>query len=98
LNVRVLLGGIYKLTGNRAPAEAFAGIKNKPEFLELETRRFTHRHGITTFRDNPFFPINTLQLMRGVVAAQFEGVFEPYFRAAGAGRKFKKLLTTRNAV
>ena len=26
--------------------------------------------------------MNTLQLMRGAVAAQFEGVFEPYFRAA----------------
>jgi 2-hydroxychromene-2-carboxylate isomerase len=31
---------------------------------------------------NPFFPVNTLMLMRGAVAAQFEGVFEPYFRAA----------------
>jgi 2-hydroxychromene-2-carboxylate isomerase len=50
--------------------------------MELEIQRFIRRHNITTFRKNPFFPVNTLQLMRGAVAAQFEGVFEPYFRAA----------------
>ena len=80
--VPVLLGGIYKLTNNRSPADSLAGIKNKPQFLQLETQRFIRRHNITTFRKNPFFPVNTLQLMRGAVAAQFEGVFEPYFRAA----------------
>jgi 2-hydroxychromene-2-carboxylate isomerase len=80
--VPVLLGGIYKLTNNRSPAEYLAGIKNKPEFMELETQRFIRRHNINSFRKNPFFPVNTLQLMRGAVAAQFEGVFEPYFRAA----------------
>ena len=80
--VPVLLGGVYKLTNNRSPGESLAGIKNKPEFMELETQRFIHRHNITTFHKNPFFPVNTLQLMRGAVAAQFEGVFEPYFRAA----------------
>ena len=80
--VPVLLGGIYKLTNNRSPAESLRGIKNKPEFMRLETERFIRRHNITTFRDNQFFPVNTLQLMRGAVAAQFEGLFEPYFRAA----------------
>jgi 2-hydroxychromene-2-carboxylate isomerase len=80
--VPVLLGGIYKLTNNRSPAESLAGIKNKPKFMELENERFVRRHNITTFRKNPFFPVNTLQLMRGAVAAQFEGVFDPYFRAA----------------
>jgi 2-hydroxychromene-2-carboxylate isomerase len=80
--VPVLLGGIFKLTNNRSPAETLAGIKNKREFMELETRRFIRRHGITTFHMNPFFPVNTLQLMRGAVGAQFEGIFEPYFRAA----------------
>ncbi len=80
--VPVLLGGIFKLTNNRSPVEALAGIKNKPEFMRLETRRFIAHHKIMTFRNNPFFPVNTLQLMRGAVAAQFEDVFEPYFRAA----------------
>jgi 2-hydroxychromene-2-carboxylate isomerase len=80
--VPVLLGGIFKLTNNRSPGETLVGIKNKPEFMRLETERFIRRHNITTFRKNPFFPVNTLQLMRGAVAAQFEGIFEPYFRAA----------------
>jgi 2-hydroxychromene-2-carboxylate isomerase len=80
--VPVLLGGIFKLTGNRSPAEYLQGIKNKPEFAELETQRFLRRHNITTYRKNPFFPVNTLQLMRGAVAAQLEGAFQPYFRAA----------------
>jgi 2-hydroxychromene-2-carboxylate isomerase len=80
--VPVLLGGIYKATGNLSPAESLRGIKNKPEYQALETQRFLRRHNITTFRSNPFFPVNTLMLMRGVVAAQFEGMFEPYFRAA----------------
>ena len=81
-DVPVLLGGIFKLTNNRSPAESLSGIKNKPEYAELETQRFIRRHDITTFRKNPFFPVNTLQLMRGAVAAQLEGVFEPYVRAA----------------
>jgi 2-hydroxychromene-2-carboxylate isomerase len=80
--VPVLLGGIYKLTGNMSPAESLRGIKNKPEYQALETQRFIRRHDVTRFHSNPFFPVNTLMLMRGAVAAQFEGVFEPYFRAA----------------
>ena len=79
--VPVLLGGIYKATNNMSPGESLRGIKNKPEYQALETQRFIRRHNVTTFRSNPFFPVNTLMLMRGAVAAQFEGVFEPYFRA-----------------
>jgi 2-hydroxychromene-2-carboxylate isomerase len=80
--VPVLLGGIFKATGNMSPFDALRGIKNKPEYQALETQRFIRRHGATKFRSNPFFPVNTLMLMRGAVAAQFEGMFEPYFRAA----------------
>lgn len=80
--VPVLLGGIYKATGNMSPFDSLRGIKNKPEFQALETKRFIRRYNVTSFRLNPFFPVNTLTLMRGAVAAQFEGMFEPYFRAA----------------
>ena len=76
--VPVLLGGVYKLTGNRSPAESLAGIKNKPEYERLETARFIKRHGITCFRQNPFFPVNTLTIMRGAIAAQKLGLFERY--------------------
>jgi 2-hydroxychromene-2-carboxylate isomerase len=79
--VPVLLGGIYKLTGNSSPANYLKGIRNKGDYMARETERFIRRHGITTFRRNPFFPVNTLQLMRGAVAAEAEGVFWPYFQA-----------------
>ncbi|MGY3606892.1 MULTISPECIES: DsbA family protein [unclassified Bradyrhizobium] len=80
--VPVLLGGVYKATGNMSPFDALRGIKNKAEYNALETERFLRRHHITKFKSNPFFPVNTLMLMRGVIAAEFEGLFEPYFRAA----------------
>ena len=54
--VPVLLGGIYKLTNNRSPAEYLAGIKNKPEFMQLEMERFIRRHNITSFREKSVFP------------------------------------------
>jgi 2-hydroxychromene-2-carboxylate isomerase len=80
--VPVLLGGVYKATGNMSPFDSLRGISNKPEYNALETQRFLQRHNITKFKSNPFFPVNTLMLMRGAVAAQFEDLFEPYFRAA----------------
>jgi 2-hydroxychromene-2-carboxylate isomerase len=80
--VPVLLSGVYKATGNMSPFDSLRGIKNKPEYNALETQRFLRRHNITKFKPNPFFPVNTLTLMRGAVAAQFEGIFEPYFRTA----------------
>ena len=100
--VPVLLGGIYKATGNMSPFDSLRGIKNKPEYQALETQRFIRRHNITKFRQNPFFPVNTLMLMRGAVAAQFEGMFEPYFRAAyhhmwEEPKKMDDLETFRNA-
>ena len=76
--VPILLGGVFKLTNNRSPAESMRGIKNRLEYEELERRRFVRRHGITRFTFNPFFPVNTLMIMRGAVAAQFEGVFDRY--------------------
>ncbi len=76
--VPVLLGGLFKLTGNQSPATAFAGILNKPDYERLEVERFLNRHAITDFTFNPFFPINTLHLMRGAIAAQQLGVFAAY--------------------
>jgi 2-hydroxychromene-2-carboxylate isomerase len=76
--VPVLLGGVFKLTNNRSPMESFQGVKNKLEYQRMETQRFIRRHGITRFAMNPFFPVNTLMIMRGAVAAQMEGVFARY--------------------
>jgi 2-hydroxychromene-2-carboxylate isomerase len=76
--VPILLGGVFKLTNNRSPVESMAGIKNKPQYESLEMRRFVRRYNITRFALNPFFPVNTLLIMRGAVAAQREGVFTRY--------------------
>ena len=54
--VPVLLGGIFKATGNMSPFDSLRGIKNKPEYQALETQRFIRRHGATRFHSNPFFP------------------------------------------
>jgi 2-hydroxychromene-2-carboxylate isomerase len=79
--VPILLGGVFKLTNNRSPAEKLAGIKNRLEYEQIEMRRFIRRHGITQFTWNPFFPVNTLLTMRGAVAAQMDGVFDRYVDA-----------------
>jgi 2-hydroxychromene-2-carboxylate isomerase len=79
--VPILLGGVFKMTNNRSPVEAFAGIRNKIEYERLETRRFVARHGITRFESNPFFPVNTLTLMRAAVGAKRLGVVDQYVDA-----------------
>jgi 2-hydroxychromene-2-carboxylate isomerase len=80
--VPILLGGIFKATNNKSPAETLAGIKNKREFHAVETGRFIKRFQVKPYIWNPFFPVNTLNLMRAAVAAQMDGVFEKYVDAA----------------
>jgi 2-hydroxychromene-2-carboxylate isomerase len=79
--VPVLLGGVFKATNNRSPGEAFAGVRNKLEYERLETERFVRRHGIVGFNRNPFFPVNTLRIMRGAVAAEMDGGLSRYVDA-----------------
>lgn len=79
--VPVLLGGLFKLTGNQAPMIAFAGVPNKLAYEHREMQRFIARHRLTKFRMNPHFPVNTLALMRGAVAAEREGVLGAYVEA-----------------
>jgi 2-hydroxychromene-2-carboxylate isomerase len=76
--VPVLLGGVFKATNNRSPIESFAGVKNKLEYEALERQRFVRRHAITRFAMNPYFPVNTLLIMRGAVAAELEGCLARY--------------------
>lgn len=79
--VPVLIGGIFKATGNQSPAFSTQGIRNKPEYLGREMQRFARKYGIAAFRFNPFFPVNTLQIMRGAVAASRADVFAAYVDA-----------------
>ena len=83
--VPCLLGGIFKLTGNQAPFSAFGHIKGKLDYEQLELRRFVARHGLSRFAHNPHFPMNTLLMMRGMVAAGRAGVAETYLEAVLVG-------------
>lgn len=68
----VLLGGIFKAANNKSPMVAYADIPNKLAYERLETQRFVKRHGIA-FQKNPFFPVNTLMIMRVATAAWLDG-------------------------
>ena len=74
----ILLGGVFKATNNVSPAVSLQGVKNKGEYQGLETARFVKAYGIANYERNPFFPVNTLQLMRGAIVAQREGFFDRY--------------------
>lgn len=76
--VPILLGGLFKLANNQSPIQAFATIPNKLAYDRVEMRRFVTRHGLKEFKLNPHFPVNTLQIMRGAIAAQRLGCFERY--------------------
>jgi 2-hydroxychromene-2-carboxylate isomerase len=83
--VPVLLGGLFKLTNNRAPMVAFAEIPAKTAYMQREMARFVRRHAISAFVRNPHFPVNTLMLMRGAVAAERAGVASAYIEAMMRG-------------
>ncbi len=79
--VPVLLGGIFKATNNVSPVIANQGIRNKGEYQFLEIERFVKKHGLTKFTFNPHFPVNTLQIMRGAIAAETENILPKYLDA-----------------
>jgi len=83
-NVPVLLGGIFKLTGNQPPMIAFGNIKNKPDYDRIEMQRFIAKHGLDKFAFNKHFPVNTVQIMRGAVVADMEGYLSDYMAAVFA--------------
>ena len=79
--VPILLGGVFKLTNNRPPMDQTAGVKNKSEYARIETDRFIRRHRIDKYSWNPNFPVNTLRIMRGAVAAEMDGWLDRYVAA-----------------
>ena len=83
--VPVLLGGIFKATRNQSPMQAYGHIAAKRDYDLLEMRRFMARYDINGFRMNPNFPVNTLLLMRGAVAAEGLGCAPAYIEAMMAG-------------
>lgn len=71
LNIQpVLLGGLFKITGNQPPMIGFGKVKGKLEYEMLESKRFVEKHNLTDFKFNAHFPVNTISIMRGLLAAQ----------------------------
>ena len=81
----VLLGGIFKATGNQSPMQAYGHIAAKRDYDRLEMHRFMTRYDINGFTMNPNFPVNTLLMMRGAVAAETLGCAPAYIEAMMAG-------------
>lgn len=79
--VPVLLGGIFKATGNQPPLMSYGHVTAKVNYDRLEMERFMARHGISGFTFNPHFPVNTLLAMRGAVAAEQLGCGAAYREA-----------------
>jgi len=61
----MLLGGVFKATGNASPVT----VPAKGRWMGDDIRRWAERYGVP-FRFNPHFPINTLTLMRGATGLQ----------------------------
>ncbi|MEO0550234.1 MAG: 2-hydroxychromene-2-carboxylate isomerase [Pseudomonadota bacterium] len=76
-----LLGGIFKSTNNQPPMMAFGNVKGKLEYDRKEMMRFIDKHDLTDFKFNPNFPVNTLLLMRGAIAADMDGRLADYVEA-----------------
>ena len=74
----MLLGGVFKATGNHSPAEE--AVEAKRRYFGSEMKRWVDYLGLS-LRSNPHFPVNTLAIMRGAVAAQHLDVFKPYVNA-----------------
>ena len=81
----VLLGGLFKITGNQPPMTAFGGVKGKLEYEMLESKRFMEKHNLTDFRFNEHFPVNTISIVRGLLAAQQLNCEKHYIDAVLSG-------------
>jgi 2-hydroxychromene-2-carboxylate isomerase len=72
----MLLGGVFKATGNASPMM----VEQKSKWSVFDMPMWAKHYGVP-FQRNPFFPVNTLALMRGAAAAQIDGLFESYHPA-----------------
>ncbi len=72
----MLLGGVFKATGNQSPV----AIPSKGRYVLQDFARFAKRYGVP-MAFNPYFPINTLALMRGAAGYLDSDALQPYLRA-----------------
>ena len=78
--IPMLLGGVFKETGNASPAT----IPAKGKWMMADLKKHADLYNVK-FNSNSFFPINTLNLMRGAIAAKKMDVFENYSEAIFSG-------------
>lgn len=81
----ILLGGLFKATGNRAPMIRYADAPAKLAYENLEFQRFIKAHKLSDFRMNPHFPVNSLLCMRVLTGAKRAGVLADATDALMAG-------------
>ncbi len=64
----ILLGGVFKATGNQSPVM----VEKKGTWMFGDLARHAAHYGVP-FEENPYFIINTLPLMRGAMWARGAG-------------------------
>ncbi|MFM0632259.1 2-hydroxychromene-2-carboxylate isomerase [Paraburkholderia xenovorans] len=72
----ILLGGVFQQTSNQSPMDMPA----KRDWMVSDMKFFADRYNVP-FELNPYFPINTLVLMRGAIFAQQQGFLDSYSTA-----------------
>lgn len=72
----MLLGAVFQATGNASPA----AVPAKGPYMLKDLQRFSNIYGVP-FNFNPFFPLNTMHLMRGATAYLEEPEFQTYLAA-----------------
>lgn len=78
--IPILLGGLFKATGNQSPMVGFAGVPGKIAYMQMEIDRFVAKHDIP-FLWNPHFPVLTTPLMRGAIFAAGKDWEDQYRKA-----------------
>ena len=82
----MLLGAVFQAVGNTSPAS----VPAKGAYMLQDLKRFAKMYDVP-FRFNPFFPLNTMQLMRGVTAYLEQPEFQAYLTAVFNGIWAEKL-------
>jgi 2-hydroxychromene-2-carboxylate isomerase len=75
----MLLGGVFKATGNASPVS----VPAKGRWMNRDIERWAARYGVP-FAFNPHFPINTLALMRGAIGLQMQQSADAFTRYVDA--------------
>ncbi len=72
----MLLGGVFQAIGNTTPT----ALPAKSDYMNRDLPRCAARYDVP-YQSNPHFPVNTLHIMRGAIAAQEDGELKPYMDA-----------------